>query len=524
MEVVDLLTRICISAACIVTLTLAWRFFHWVWVRPKSLEKQLRQIGGLSGNPYRLLHGDTKDSTRMILQAKSKPIPFTNDYLSRIIPFQKSTIDEYGNHSFMWLGPTPVVFITEPKLMREVLNKYNDFLKPKINPHASMLLPGFIQYDGEKWSKHRKLVNPAFHTEKLKLMLPAFHASCEELVHKWEKIVPETGSYELDVWSDLTTLTADVISRAAFGSNFEEGRTIFMLLREQTNLIVKILQSVYIPGWRFLPTRTNRRMMELNRGIQSLLKGIIYKRKQEMEAGKPAKDDLLGILMDSSFEEVHSQGNYSHKQQHVRLTVNEMIDECKLFYFAGQETTSLLLSWTMILLGKHQEWQERAREEVMATFGKAKPTFDGLNHLKTVTMILHEVLRLYPPVPRLRRRVDHSINLGNLTLPAGVIVSMPTILAHHDTKIWGEDATEFNPERFSNGISHATNGNNAFFPFGWGPRICIGQHFAINEAKLALAMILQRFSFELSPSYAHGPVTAPLLLPQYGVPIIFRRT
>ncbi|KAL9258814.1 Cytochrome P450 CYP72A219-like protein [Drosera capensis] len=520
MEAQQLLIRTGISVACIVVLTWAWKVFNWVWVKPKSLEKKLRQQG-LSGNPYRLLYGDTKEIAKMSLEAKSKPTPFSNDHISRFMPFQYHTIKKHGNHSFMWLGPKPIVFIREPELIREVLTNMNEFLKPKSNPLASLLAPGFIRYDGERWSKHRKLVNPAFHTEKLKLMMPAFYTSCEELVHKWEKIVPETGSHELDVWSDLTTLTADVLSRAAFSSSFEEGRKIFILLREQSSIIVKILNSVYIPGWRFLPTRTNRRLMKVDREIKSLLKDIIYNRKHEMEVGKPAKHDLLSILMESSFEELHSHGNGN--KQHVKLTLDEVVDDCKLFYFAGQETTSLLLSWIMILLGKHQDWQERAREEVLATFGKDKPTFDGLNHLKIVTMIVNEALRLYPPVTSLARRVEHSITLGNLTIPAGGQVSIPFVLAHHDPKIWGEDALEFNPKRFSDGISHATHGNNCFFPFGWGPRICIGQNFAMNEAKLGVTMILQRFSFELSPSYAHGPVLAPLLLPQYGVPIIFRR-
>ncbi|KAL9273891.1 Cytochrome P450 CYP72A219-like protein [Drosera capensis] len=521
MEAQQLLIRTGISVACIVVFSWAWKFFNWVWVKPKSLEKKLKQQG-LSGNPYRLLYGDTKEIAKMSLEAESKPMAsFSNDHISRFMPFEYQTIKKHGNHSFLWFGSTPIVFICEPELIREVLNNMNVFQKPKSNPLTALLTPGFILYDGERWSRHRKLVNPAFHMEKLKLMMPAFYTSCEELLHKWEKLVPETGSCELDVWSDLTTLTADVLSRAAFSSSFEEGRKIFILLKEQSSLIVKISQSVYIPGWRFVPTRTNRRLMKVDREIKYLLKGIIQDRKHDMDVGNPAKDDLLSILMESSFKELHSHGNGNNR--HVKLTVDEVVDDCKLFYFAGQETTSLLLSWIMILLGKHQDWQERAREEILATFGKDKPTFDGLNLLKIITMIVNEALRLYPPVPSLGRSVEHSINVGSFTIPAGAMVSLMFVLAHHDPKIWGEDALEFNPERFSDGISHATHGSNGFFPFGWGPRICIGQNFAMNETKLALTMILQRFSFELSPSYAHGPVVAPLLLPQYGVPIVFHR-
>ncbi|KAJ9672622.1 hypothetical protein PVL29_026018 [Vitis rotundifolia] len=269
--------------------------------------------------------------------------------------------------------------------------------------------------------------------------------------------------------------------------------------------IVLVKERYFTTIW-FLPTKTNRRMKQISKEVYALLRGIINKREEAMKAGETANSDLL-----------EHQNN-----KKIGMSVKDVIEECKLFYLAGQETTSVLLVWTMVLLSEHPNWQARAREEVLQVFGNKKLEADGLNHLKIVTMIFHEVLRLYPPVAMLIRAVYKDTQVGDMYFPAGVQVTLPTILVHHDHEIWGDDAKEFNPERFAEGVLKATKNQVSFFPFGWGPRVCIGQNFAMMEAKIALAMILQHFSFELSPSYAHAPFIILTMQPQYGAQLILR--
>ncbi|OWM73127.1 hypothetical protein CDL15_Pgr001241 [Punica granatum] len=498
---------------------LAWRVLNWLWLRPKKLERLLREQG-FKGNPYKFLNGDLKESAKMIKESKSRPIGLSDDPVPRIHPFVLQSVNTYGKDFFKWMGPTPRLNIMNPDHIKGIFSKIYDFEKSTPNPLVVLIANGLTNHEGEKWATHRKIINPAFHLEKLKLMLPACYLSCDEMVKRWEKLISTEESVELNAWPDLQNLTCDVISRTAFGSSYEEGKRIFELQIEQVELAIQYMQTIYIPGWRFVPTKMNRRMKHLTEEVHSLLRRIISRRDKSIRAEEAATADLLGLLLESNMKEQHeNRGN-----KYTGMSIQDVIEECKLFYFAGQETTSILLVWAMILLSIHPQWQDRAREEVLQVFGRdGKPDLDGLNRLKIVTMILYEVMRLYPPVTMINRFNRKEMKLGKLTIPAGVELSVPILLVHHDKEHWGEDAKEFKPERFSEGISKATRNQVVYLPFGWGPRICIGMNFALIEAKMAMAMILQRFSFGLSPSYAHAPTAFLTLHPQHGAQIILRR-
>ncbi|KAK1322935.1 hypothetical protein QJS10_CPA02g01064 [Acorus calamus] len=262
--------------------------------------------------------------------------------------------------------------------------------------------------------------------------------------------------FELDVHKELHNFTADVISRVAFGSCFEKGKQIFQMQEEQMHLVSIALRSIYIPGFRFLPTKRNRKRWQLDKEIRRLPRNLIEANGEASENSK----NLLGLMISS---------NKSQEDKKDRMTIEDIINECKTFYFAGKDTTANLLTWALLLLVLHQDWQRKAREEIFQVCGghHEPPNADHLSHLKIVGllgMIINETLRLYPPAVFLMRQTTKDVRLGGLEIPSDTQLYMPTITVHRDTQIWGEDAHRFDPSRFIEQRMHLAS----FFPFGLG--------------------------------------------------------
>ncbi|KAL5989425.1 hypothetical protein ACLOJK_010316 [Asimina triloba] len=156
---------------------------------------------------------------------------------------------------------------------------------------------GVSALEGEDWAKRRRMITPAFHLEKLKAMIPAFYTSCSKFITRWKGMIGPQGSIELDVWPEFQKLAGDVISRTAFGSNYKEGTRIFQLRKEQVLLVLEVACSPYVPSFRFIPTKKNRRRMYLDKEIKSISRGLIDEKLQAMKMGGSSTDDLLGLLL-----------------------------------------------------------------------------------------------------------------------------------------------------------------------------------------------------------------------------------
>ncbi|CAN1794877.1 Cytochrome P450 CYP749A22 [Linum perenne] len=376
---------------------------------------------------------------------------------------------------------------------------------------------GVVTSEGEKWIKLRKLANFVLHGENLKSMVPDMIASAEIMLERWK----DYDGKEIEVYEEFKIMSSDVICRTAFGTSFEEGRHIFYMLDKIVKLYERNTSKLKLPILRFVcssmyKTKEEKEAERMMRGIRKSIMQMVKTREEkaknkEFEA---LRNDYLGMLIKASREEDKS----------MKISMEELIDECRVLYVVGQETTNSLLSWTILLLATHQEWQQAARKKVINQFGvEKKPDDDGIARLKIVGMIINETLRLYPSVcAGFIRDVHKDVKIGNLIVPAGVQVHIPIMACHHDPTIWGNDVHLFKPDRFSEGIAKATNNNNnnAFMPFGMGPHMCAGFNFAMNEAKITIAMILQRFTFTLSCDYIHAPSHGMVLRPEKGIQVI----
>ncbi|XP_016568603.2 cytochrome P450 734A1 [Capsicum annuum] len=458
---------------------------------------------GIRGPDYRLIYGNTDEIRRQISEAESKSGPFNHNVLHRIAPQYCNWSGIYGNTFLWWFGSKPRLAISDPDMIKGLfMNKGVD--KVEFDPQSKKLFgEGLVGLRGEQWALHRKIANQAFNMEIVKAWVPDIVTSVINAMKRWEKEHEEKEEFEVDVFKELNDLSAEVISRTAFGSSFEEGKRIFLLQEQQISLTLQAMRSIYIPGFRYLPTKNNMMRRRLEKETRESVRRLIEKSRKGRENSK----NLLSLLISAS-EEEHGFG------------MEEVINECKTFYFAGKETTSGLLTWALLLLALHQEWQDKARKEVLRFCkGNNLPSAENLNDFKIVTMILNETLRLYPPIVALTRGTSKDIKLGDLEIPANTQFYVSVAAVHHDTEIWGEDALEFNPQRFAESRKHLAS----FFPFALGPRVCVGQNLAMVEAKIVLAMIVQNFSLALSPSYVHAPTMRLTLQPQYGAPILFRK-
>ncbi|CAL1411012.1 unnamed protein product [Linum trigynum] len=492
----------------LLTLTI---LFHLIGIlrsvlwRPYIIQRHFKKQG-ITGPGYRPITGNSSESKLKMAEARTRRIT-SYEYHLRVlqnaIPGYFDWSGIYGKTYLYWFGSTPRLAISDPVIVKEVLmNSNGTFQRLDSNPLSKQLMgDGLLELKGQKWAVHRRIAALALNMEQVKGWVPKMADSVLNMFQNWKE---GRGEFEIDVHKEFHTLSADIISRTIFGSSFEEGKRIFQLQEQQMQLFFTSLLNVYIPGFRFLPTKMNRKRWSLNKEIRESIGKLI------MVTNTRNSRNLLSLLMSTH---KNSDG------EDEKLGVEEIIDECKTFYVTGKETAANVLTWAVVLLAMNQDWQLKARQEVVELFKdrSTPPTSELVGRLKLISMILNETLRLYTPTPLIVRQVCKDVDIQGIRVPADTHIVSHIISCHYDPEIWGPDSDQFDPERFGRPGKHIS----AFFPWGLGPRICVGQSFAMVEIKLALAMILRRYAFRLSETYVHSPVNFVTLRPQYGAQIVF---
>ncbi|XP_074577160.1 cytochrome P450 734A6-like [Curcuma longa] len=500
----------------------------FLWWRPKRVAEHFARQG-IRGPPYRFFIGCVREMVALMLEASAKPMIPQNSHniLPRVLSFYYQWKKTYGSTLLLWFGPTPRLTVADPELIREIFLSNSDaFERYESHPLVRQLEgEGLVSLRGEKWAHHRKVLAPTFYMENLKLLMPFIGKTVLDMVEKLTAVAAGE-EVEIDVSEWFQTVTEDAITRTAFGRSYDDGKAVFRLQAQQMAFAAEAFRKVFIPGYRFLPTKKNKDSWKLEKEIKRSLErliGLRRKRSDEDDEGKRHEGnakDLLGLMIEASAGKQKASARLS-----ASMTVRDIVEECKTFFFAGKQTTSNLLTWTTVLLAMHPEWQERARAEVLRVCGGSAQEFLSREHLaklKTLGMILNETLRLYPPAVATIRRAKVDVELGGCRVPRGTELLIPIMAVHHDARLWGPDVAQFNPARFADGAARAATHPAAFIPFGLGARMCIGQNLALLEAKLTMAILLRRFAFRLAPSYVHAPTVLMLLYPQYGAPILFR--
>nr|AYV88901.1 cytochrome P450 oxidase CYP749A86 [Polygala tenuifolia] len=489
------------------------KVLHKFWWIPSRIHHHLNSQG-IRGPQHKFLYGNGKEILQMRKEAMESPMELSHDIFSKVHPYFYTCINTYGKKFLIWLGPQPQLIVTEQDMIKEILNnKEKSYPKQEVWAYVKKLLgEGSVTSEGEKWTKMRKVANIAFHGDILKRMVPDTISVVEMMLERWK----EHEGKEMEVSEEFRLLTSEMIARTAFGSNYLEGKNIFDMLTQLAVLISRNALKFRLPGIsKFYKTSDDIESDKLVKEIHVAILEVIKKREAKMAGGviDTLGSDFLGLLL-----KAHHDADIDS-----RISVQDMVDECKTMYFAGQETTTSMLAWTVFLLALHTDWQEKARNEVFQICGHNHPCSDDIAKLKTMALIINESLRLYPPVLGLDRESASDVRLGGLVLKAKTWLYIPILALHSDPKIWGKDVHQFRPDRFSEGVAKATNYNTAaYFPFGIGPRYCVGFNVATTEAKFALSMILQRYRFTLSPSYVHSPFQLMTLKPQHGIQIILR--
>lgn len=365
---------------------------------------------------------------------------------------------------------------------------------------------GLLTNEGDSWLRQRRLIQPAFHRQRLAAFGELMASATTDLLARWDALDPAAP---LDVAHEMMRLTQRIVGLALFSIDLSAETTDRIGEAFTTvNTLITDFASLPFPPLA-VPTPRNRRLREASLTLDRIVRGIIARRRTASENGEEP-GDLLALLLHARDADT-GEG----------MPDDQVRDEVMTLLLAGHETTANLLAWTWHLLAQHPAAERRLHGELDAVLAGAAPSVDQFAALPYTRMVLDEVLRLYPPAWAVTRNAIAADTLAGCAIPAGGFIMLSPYVTHRLPRYW-DDPEAFEPERFTPQRA-AARPRFAYFPFGGGPRQCIGNSFALMEAQIALATIAQRYRLRPLPGRRVEPEPLITLRPRGGLPMLLER-
>ncbi len=416
---------------------------------------------------------------------------FRGDMLQTVV----DTFDTYGDLYDLHIDNNHVYVTRDPEHLRQALveepEKYNKDSTYK-NPDwglAFFIGNGLLTSDGAFWRRQRKLIQPSFHARHIESYAETMVDLTERTVTDWR------GKTEVDVDDAMMKLTLAIVSKTIFGKDVSgDSASIADAL---TVLQHTAGNPPLLPAW--VPTPRRKRQAEALRQLDE----VVYKLIAERREDTTEHHDLLSLLLEARDDE--GQG----------MTDQQVRDEAVTIMLAGHETTANALNWTWYLLAQNPDAEAKLHAELDTVLGGRRPTLADLKQLPYTEMVVKEVMRLYPPAYGFSRVAVEATTLGDYDVPKGAVLNLYTYGTHRDARLWPEPE-RFQPERFSPEAEKQIP-RYAYLPFGGGPRVCIGNSFAMMEARLLLATLAQQYQLRLAPGQIVRPDPLITLRPKGGL-------
>ncbi len=419
-------------------------------------------------------------------------VAFRRDQLG----FYESCARRYGDLAATRMGPFRVVMIYHPDAIEELLvTRARDFVKsPGVQLLRPLLGDGLLLAEGDTWLRQRRLVQPAFHRQRVAGYGEAMTALTERHVARW------SDGDVLEVHAEMMALTQAIVGKTLFdadvsGDAHEAGQAAKVLAED---FGARLQSFRLVPYW--VPTPGNLRARRAVRRLDALVHRIIAGR----HASGGDRGDLLSMLVQAQ-----------DADDGARMSARQVRDEVMTIFLAGHETTAVALSWTWYLLARHPDVEARLVDELRDVLGGRTPSVADLPRLKYAEMVVTESMRLYPPAYGIGRQAVKATEIAGHAFARSDIFVAPTWVVHRDPR-WFEEPEAFRPERWAGDLARRLP-RFAYFPFGGGPRQCIGNSFAQMEAVLLLAAIAQRFQLSLVPGQRITPTPYVTLRPEPGI-------